>query len=80
MFYKSSWQIQEAKSKFSELIEVAMSKGPQKITKRGEEIAVILSKKDYEKLQNSNRGFLEEILNAPRIDLTIREESNEDYP
>lgn len=72
MHYKSSWQVQEAKSKFSELIETVLTKGPQKITKRGEEIAVVISKKDYEKLQSSSLGFIERILNAPRVDLSVR--------
>lgn len=79
MHYKTSWQIQEAKSRFSELIEIALTKGPQKITKRGEEIAFLISKKDFEKLQSPSPKFIERILNAPRVDLSVRGEERESH-
>ena len=44
------WQLQEAKNKFSEVVEAALSNGPQVITKRGDDTAVVLSYTDYRKL------------------------------
>ena len=44
------WQLQDAKNKFSEVINLALSKGPQLITRRGEKTAVLLSYVEYEKL------------------------------
>ena len=44
------WQLQDAKNKFSEVINLALSKGPQLITRRGEKTAVLLSYIEYEKL------------------------------
>lgn len=41
------WQLQEAKNKFSEVVEEALKRGPQLITKRGVETAIVLSYKDY---------------------------------
>jgi prevent-host-death family protein len=41
------WQVQEAKTRLSELIEEANTKGPQFITRHGSERAVILSVADY---------------------------------
>ena len=42
---KNSWQIQEAKTCFSKLIDCAESFGLQKITRQGHEVAVVMSKK-----------------------------------
>jgi prevent-host-death family protein len=44
------WSIREAKDRLSELVEAAQQ-SPQAITKRGREAAVVLSRKDYERLQ-----------------------------
>jgi prevent-host-death family protein len=47
---ENEWQLQEAKNKLSEVINLALSEGPQLITRRGEKTAVLLSYQDYEKL------------------------------
>ena len=44
------WQVQEAKTRLSEMIEEAQSKGPQIITRHGAERAVVLSIGDYRAL------------------------------
>jgi prevent-host-death family protein len=44
------WSIRDAKDRLSELVEAAQT-GPQAITKRGRQTAVVLSKSDYERLQ-----------------------------
>ncbi len=41
------WQLQEAKNKFSEVVEEALSHGPQLITKRGVETVIVLSYAEY---------------------------------
>ena len=41
------WQLQEAKNKFSEVVEEAMTHGPQVITKRGVEAVIVLSYAEY---------------------------------
>ena len=46
----STWQVQEAKARFSELIRGADEAGPQTITVRGRRTAVLLSAKDYDRL------------------------------
>jgi antitoxin Phd len=38
----SSWQIQDAKARFSELLDAAIENGPQVVTRRGIEIAVLV--------------------------------------
>ena len=48
-----SWQLQEAKNKLSRVVENAESDGPQIITRRGIEVAVVISMPDYERLSAS---------------------------
>lgn len=45
-----TWQLQEAKNKLSEVVEEALSHGPQVITRRGVEAVIVLSYDDYRKL------------------------------
>jgi len=46
----ATWQVREAKTRLSELIADAQTKGPQIITKHGSKTAVVLSVKEYEEL------------------------------
>jgi len=43
------WQLQEAKNKFSQVIDSAIHQGPQIITRRGIEVAIILSYAEYQR-------------------------------
>jgi prevent-host-death family protein len=52
-----TWQLQEAKNRFSRVVENAMKEGPQIITRRGVEVAIVLSYDEYEKMIAS-RGRL----------------------
>jgi prevent-host-death family protein len=49
------WQLQEAKNKFSEVVEEALTHGPQVITKRGVEAVIVLSYAEYRKLTLSQQ-------------------------
>ena len=46
----ASWQLQEAKAKFSEVIDTAEKKGPQIVTRHGVETAVILPISEWRRL------------------------------
>jgi prevent-host-death family protein len=48
---KGRWKLEDAKARFSELVRKANSEGPQTVTVRGREAAVVLSAKAYEKLR-----------------------------
>jgi len=47
---KSTWQVQTAKARFSELFRRARTEGPQVITKQGTEAVVMISQEQYEQL------------------------------
>ena len=44
------WQLQEAKNKFSRVVQQAVDSGPQVITRRGTEVVIILSMDEYRQL------------------------------
>lgn len=44
------WQLQEAKNKFSEVVEEAVNHGPQLVTKHGIETVIVLSYETYQRL------------------------------
>jgi len=46
----SIWQLQEAKNKLSEVVDEAANSGPQIITRRGVEVAVVLSYEEYARM------------------------------
>jgi antitoxin Phd len=69
-----TWQLQEAKNKFSEVVEEALKHGPQVITKRGVETAIVLSYVEYRKLALNQKKlsvfFHESPLAEVDLDLT----------
>ncbi|MBF0431312.1 MAG: type II toxin-antitoxin system Phd/YefM family antitoxin [Fibrobacteria bacterium] len=68
---KNIWQLQEAKSKFSELVKKAVSSGPQVVTKRGVNTIVILSVEDYKKLNKPKNSLVKFFEQSPRVNLDI---------
>ncbi len=60
-----TWQLQEAKQKFSELVDRALEEGPQIVTRHGEEVVVVLSKREYEKLGCTRPDFKSFLLSGP---------------
>ncbi len=61
-----TWQIQEAKSHFGAVIDCAMTQGAQLVTRRGQNVAVILSVKDYEQLSGKKNSLMNLLMNAPK--------------
>lgn len=66
-----TWQLQEAKTHFSKLIKNASLEGPQLITLHGETTAIVLSKKDYEKLAQPKPSFVEFIRTSPLLNTSL---------
>ena len=62
---KHVWQLQEAKNKFSEVVEEALSRGPQVITRRGVEAVIVLSYTKYRKLIGSQKKLSEFFHQSP---------------
>jgi prevent-host-death family protein len=67
---RQEWQLQEAKAKLSDVIKRS-SQGPQVITVRGEEAAVILSMESYKKLTKPGLSLYDFLQKSPLKDLAI---------
>jgi prevent-host-death family protein len=67
------WPVQDAKARFSELLETCLREGPQMVTKRGAEAAVLVPMDDWRRLQRSARPTLKALLLAdePRAELQV---------
>jgi prevent-host-death family protein len=64
----ANWQVQDAKTQFSELMERARSEGPQTISRHGAERAVLLAIEDYRKLTTPHSDFKAHLLGGPKVD------------
>lgn len=60
-----SWPVQDAKARFSELLDIALKEGPQVVTRRGVEVAVIVSAEEWRRLQQAARPGLKVLLLGP---------------
>ncbi len=62
------WALQDAKNRFSEVIQRARRDGPQTVTLRGERAAVILSAADYDALTRDRPSIVDDLLSGPAWD------------
>ena len=73
----SKWQMRDARAHFGKLQCRAMSDGPQVVTRRGEDVVVVLSMEDYTLMQARKPTFIEHILSGPKLDDEIVDMINE---
>jgi prevent-host-death family protein len=58
------WQMQEAKQKFCELVRRALDEGPQVVTRRGQEVVVVIAAEEFRRLTPSAPDFKEFLLSG----------------
>jgi antitoxin Phd len=63
----AKWQLQDAKNRFSEVVDEAIRSGPQVITRHGEETAVVVSFDEWTRLSRRRGRLIEVLRRAPRI-------------
>lgn len=61
------WQIAEAKNRFSEVVDRAMSEGSQHVSRRGKPAVVVLSETEYQSLRGPKKTFIEHLLEVPDL-------------
>lgn len=68
-----TWPIQDAKARFSEFLETCLAQGPQMVTKRGAEAAVLVPVDEWKRLQAAARPSLKQLLLSEqgRTDLVV---------
>jgi antitoxin Phd len=57
-----SWPVQDAKARFSEMLETCLKEGPQLVTKRGADAAVLVPLREWARVQQSAKPTLKELL------------------
>ncbi len=66
-----TWKLQDAKNRFSEVVQRALKTGPQIVTLRGRETAVILSVEEYRRLARPKTGLVEFLRSSPLADVEL---------
>jgi antitoxin Phd len=74
------WQVQEAKNKFSEVINDAANEGPQIITRHGEQVAVVISFDYYARLIMPKTDLVEFFQTSPlaKVELNLERDRSFD--
>ena len=77
-----SWQVQDAKARFSEFLSASLTEGPQIVTRRGVQTAVLIPFDEWCRLEKATRPRIKELLlatearteklAAPRLDEHLR--------
>jgi prevent-host-death family protein len=70
------WQLQDAKNRFSELVQRARQEGPQVVTLRGRRAAVVLSAEAYDALLRERPSLVDHLLAGPAWDDDLVEAVN----
>lgn len=76
----SEWKLQDAKSRFSELFDLALTKGAQVVSRRGKQKVVVVAKDEYDRLTRSSGSLSEFLLNSPLAGSELNLERVRDLP
>jgi antitoxin Phd len=70
-----SWPVQDAKARFSEMLETCLREGPQVVTKRGVDTAVLAPVEEWRRLKRAAKPTLKALLqtNDARGDMSVPE-------
>lgn len=73
-----TWPVQDAKARFSEFLDACLEEGPQMVTRRGAETAVLVPVQEWRRLQSAARPSLKQLLlsDQARSDLIVPERGN----
>jgi len=68
-----AWSVQDAKARFSEFLDTCLEEGPQMVTRRGAETAVLLPVGEWRRLQSAARPSLKQLLlsDDARVEMAV---------
>jgi antitoxin Phd len=72
-----SWQVQEAKQKFSELVRRTLEEGPQVVTKHGKEVVVVVPVEEFRRMNGEKQDFKEFLLSGSDLSVLDLESPKE---
>ena len=76
----SEWKLQDAKSRFSELFDRALTEGAQVVSRRGKQKVVVLAKEEYDRLTRPRGSLSEFLLSSPLAGSELNLERLKDLP
>ena len=71
---RSPWPVQEARARLSQLIDDVVAGRPQRISRRGKDVAVLISAAEYDRLVKPRQSLVEFFRNSPLTELMPEEE------
>jgi antitoxin Phd len=74
-----TWALQDAKNRFSELVEQALRDGPQIVTRRGKDTVVVLSVEAFQKLTAKQESLVTFLRHSPLAGVELGLERQADY-
>ncbi len=76
----NTWQLQDAKSKFSELVDRVLAHGVQIITRRGKKTVVVLPFEEYERLIRTTDRLSQFLVSSPLAGAELNLERDKSQP
>ena len=73
------WTVQDAKNRFSEVVEHALNEGPQTITRRGKETAVLLSLSAFRSLCGTKGDLVRFFQKSPLTECDLDLDRKREY-
>lgn len=73
----TAWQLQDAKNRFSKVVEEALHEGPQTVTRRGEPVVIVVSIDTWMKLTGARPSLKDYLRSGPLDELDLTRESQE---
>jgi len=71
-----AWQLQDAKARFSELVQRAIDEGPQTVSRRGKDVVVVISAEQFELMRKRQISLKDLLRSAPWHDLEIERDKS----
>ena len=68
------WPVQEARARLSQLIDEALVGRPQRISRRGKDVAVLISAAEYDRLVQPRESLVEFFRNSPLAEAMAEDE------
>ena len=70
------WSLQDAKARFSELVNTVVDEGAQIVTRHGTEVVAVIPVSEYTTLLGRQTGLRDFFAGAPRVDLDIQRDQS----
>jgi antitoxin Phd len=75
-----TWQLQEAKNRFSELVNRTLQEGAQIVTRHGQKVVVVLPFEEYERMVRPKDNLAEFLLHSPLVGSELQIERDRNLP